>query len=1645
MNPQLKLFKASRENNIADIKTALEEGASLEVRNDAGEDALMISVKAGAILASRFLLEQGANTDCQDQDLRTSLHWAVIRHDIITIELLLHYQASLLLADAQGKTAVELARMNQFTDVIRIFHNVTSGNYHADLLALRKNINLIADDEDLISWLDEQLPLAITKITDKKIIEGLKKIKQQLAQPETLLQWSALATKHEPIGLLIVQEKARLLSQCKNLKSMDHEFFAKINALLVDINKILQPLLQAKDDLSVVLTTNLQKLKEFYVNYCNSIVGSMGESRLEICLGRLRIRGFFGFRYLNHGIALRFYPYMNDSDAPDSLTTRPRAKRDNPYGSHPVINLFDTFYKLSPTAPAIEHAVDSLNKIMSGQGSTATELLTISQGSNSLALMASKAVKGENFLQVVLSRPEKISNLDSFNYTANVILSMLVCSADAKADNFIAEAMSGSEAFRLIGIDNDLAFGAPILLQGGSPQKHSLALKSIFFCMPQIEQPINKAYRQAFLRQPPILLILKWLKSLVLQEARYLQYLQHVDKLSNDDVSDFSRNGKPASMGQLEFKSLRLPVKFLRQAIDQLHAQLMQLHHILKTQPHVTHHQLLLTLYPAVAHYYAKVRAKPLDLHKKMVFIYGGDSNSFEEVFADQPLLLAQIQSYKRTEEQIENETTQNLTASCTEFFNNIDYKQVGDIYLQANVLEKISTDFTFIRDLTFRNCDALNDERLETLAHRLDRIETMTIINCQHLNGSGLTALLCHHPKVKITLEDFSQISSLHLLHIIQYANELNLVIKGKKYSAKEHARDLLRFALQNNYHNLVTALLLSGAHLGKEQTDSSPLHLMCEEGNFSVVNELLAYGSQVDVLDKDKRRPLDIAYTCYQKSQNQAIQQNYYFIILALVTKGAILCKESAAILDLLLHSSLKDTHRDVLFKFASCHTLLTEKNLPHLIAPTVTTLTLGSTPEMERADLTLSVPLIQALAKHAPYLSELTIMDCDGFSPTIFTEIKKIKSLLSLSIDFSQAEACKLLSLDTLSTAHELNQENLRIRVVSLKLNGRILNQNQLLNLGTFLRKTNHLRSLELINCGLDLTKVKLFASNLGRATTLERIMINRNPMGEEGGNALLKELIKLPRLTYVALDFNQLTAGNGEMLGDFIFQSPMLSHFSIFGNQLQDTGIEVMARRLQEHDKNSYGNKDYSNFKHLVLNTVGMGNTSALILGRVLLFYKNLEVLDIGYNEQLSDAGLAAFIELQEANPRLKYTKAFDLRLATPRMLAKIRQLNYRNQSLYQEDALQSYQSELEKRSTISYVENVLPSEYLAIQSLQAYNAYLRSLADLRMQEVRKASSNAQLGQKSLAQTQLLDEWGKVNISFAISPTDLNCKEELGKGTFGTVYRGVYDFAPVAIKKVNADAINSSTIEEILLECSIMAPLRSPYIVQLYGVCLEKPHYAIVMEYVPKGSLMSFIYTKKNPEDVSWDIRKQISLDIAYGMAYLHKHNVIHADLKSLNVLLDNQLRAKIADFGISKTKHIPAGILTQDPSQGETLLGNNAPGSFAWMAPELFCEKPRTTTKTDSYSFGMVLWEIAARKEPFSRKSNLQILSAWMRGDGIQETIPENTPPSIAKLIRHCWSRDPAERPTMSKAVEDLQSEVEEVTLKPITLQKISSS
>ncbi|CAK7343378.1 unnamed protein product [Dovyalis caffra] len=259
------------------------------------------------------------------------------------------------------------------------------------------------------------------------------------------------------------------------------------------------------------------------------------------------------------------------------------------------------------------------------------------------------------------------------------------------------------------------------------------------------------------------------------------------------------------------------------------------------------------------------------------------------------------------------------------------------------------------------------------------------------------------------------------------------------------------------------------------------------------------------------------------------------------------------------------------------------------------------------------------------------------------------------------------------------------------------------------------------------------------------------------------------------------------------------------------------------------------------------------------------------------------------------------------------------------------------------------------------------------------------------------------------------SDLVLKERIGAGSFGTVHRADWHGSDVAVKILMEQEFHAERFKEFLREVAIMKRLRHPNIVLFMGAVTQPPNLSIVTEYLSRGSLYRLLHKSGAKEALDERRRLSMAYDVAKGMNYLHKRNppIVHRDLKSPNLLVDKKYTVKVCDFGLSRLK------------ANTFLSSKSAAGTPEWMAPEVLRDEP-SNEKSDIYSFGIILWELATLRQPWSNLNPAQVVAAvGFKGKRLE--IPRDLNPQVAALIEACWANEPWKRPSFASIMESLRS------------------
>ncbi|XVE61012.1 hypothetical protein DITRI_Ditri06bG0005800 [Diplodiscus trichospermus] len=263
--------------------------------------------------------------------------------------------------------------------------------------------------------------------------------------------------------------------------------------------------------------------------------------------------------------------------------------------------------------------------------------------------------------------------------------------------------------------------------------------------------------------------------------------------------------------------------------------------------------------------------------------------------------------------------------------------------------------------------------------------------------------------------------------------------------------------------------------------------------------------------------------------------------------------------------------------------------------------------------------------------------------------------------------------------------------------------------------------------------------------------------------------------------------------------------------------------------------------------------------------------------------------------------------------------------------------------------------------------------------------------------------------------------------IGEGGNGMVYQGVlHGGNTVAVKK--SKIVDKTQIDQFINEVVVLTQINHRNVVKLLGCCLETQVPLLVYEFVPNGSLHYHIHSR--PGSISWDVRLRIAMETAGALAYLHSAAsvpIIHRDVKSANILLDENYIAKVSDFGASR-------LIPVDQTQISTLVQ----GTLGYLDPEYF-QTSQLTEKSDVYSYGVMLVELLTGQTPisFSRPELGRNLSSYFILSMRQNCLFEILEPGlrnqnngeelkvVADLAMRCLRLKGDERPTMKEVVIEL--------------------
>lgn len=269
--------------------------------------------------------------------------------------------------------------------------------------------------------------------------------------------------------------------------------------------------------------------------------------------------------------------------------------------------------------------------------------------------------------------------------------------------------------------------------------------------------------------------------------------------------------------------------------------------------------------------------------------------------------------------------------------------------------------------------------------------------------------------------------------------------------------------------------------------------------------------------------------------------------------------------------------------------------------------------------------------------------------------------------------------------------------------------------------------------------------------------------------------------------------------------------------------------------------------------------------------------------------------------------------------------------------------------------------------------------------------------------------------------------------LGEGGYGVVYKGILvNGTEVAVKKLLNNLGQAE--KEFRVEVEAIGHVRHKNLVRLLGYCIEGVHRMLVYEYVNNGNMEQWLHgAMQQYGTLTWEARMKVLLGTAKALAYLHEAiepKVVHRDIKSSNILIDDEFNAKVSDFGLAKLL-----------DSGESHITTRVMGTFGYVAPE-YANTGMLNEKSDVYSFGVLMLEAVTGRDPvdYGRPANEVNLVEWLKmmvgNRRAEEVVDPNieVQPTTRALKRallvavRCVDPDSEKRPKMSQVVRMLEAD-----------------
>ncbi|XP_072315532.1 tyrosine-protein kinase receptor TYRO3 [Eucyclogobius newberryi] len=361
--------------------------------------------------------------------------------------------------------------------------------------------------------------------------------------------------------------------------------------------------------------------------------------------------------------------------------------------------------------------------------------------------------------------------------------------------------------------------------------------------------------------------------------------------------------------------------------------------------------------------------------------------------------------------------------------------------------------------------------------------------------------------------------------------------------------------------------------------------------------------------------------------------------------------------------------------------------------------------------------------------------------------------------------------------------------------------------------------------------------------------------------------------------------------------------------------------------------------------------------------------------------------------------------------------------------------QDYRLSVQARNNISILQGAPFSSIATVTINRLFMEFVWTV-DLLSSSVRPLATAVQAGGESVLQ--LLEGLGGSLVSslkeVLVERRQLTLGKELGKGEFGSVYEAVFVqedgvTIEVAVKTMKVGFRTQDNLHMFLREAEIMKNFNHDNVVQLLGVTLQReedspvPVPLVILPYMKHGDLRRFLIATRYgdlPMFVPYQTLLRFMVNIAEGMDYLSSQGFLHRDLAARNCMLSDDLKVRVADFGLSRKIY--------DNNYYRQKEASRVP--IKWMAIESLSESVYTT-KSDVWSFGITMWEIVSRgRTPYPGVQNRELLDLLLTGHRLK--APGDCDPKLWEVMFNCWEMQPTQRPGFRELCDRLKALLSEL-------------